>query len=270
MDAVQWTAIVLDWGSKHNRQVVSLALLDCLQLAPTEIVLDAIILRHGLVQLLHERLDASSPSEGLVQTIRTLGLTLLARDLKADSAPSCDHLPHLAQDLNSVGNHPVTNLHEFGSTPEVLQHRVEVVVRDVHVVVDLSHLAIVIGDWAAEGSDHELSHPLFDGLNLLLVDFEVEADPRIPEAPGIHHFHDRLHIHLPSKPIQNRLAIDHLGVRRQALGSVHQCVPHWFHGHNSLINSLILNAQAGHCFLAIRKEAIELIVGQTHALVNSD
>mmetsp|Transcript_6004 Transcript_6004/g.12957 ORF Transcript_6004/g.12957 Transcript_6004/m.12957 type:complete len:684 (+) Transcript_6004:249-2300(+) len=56
VDAVQGATIILDRSTKHNCQVISLALLDSINLAPTEIMLDTFVHSEGLVQLVNEGL----------------------------------------------------------------------------------------------------------------------------------------------------------------------------------------------------------------------
>mmetsp|Transcript_79182 Transcript_79182/g.211687 ORF Transcript_79182/g.211687 Transcript_79182/m.211687 type:complete len:394 (-) Transcript_79182:291-1472(-) len=260
MDSVQRPALVLDRGTEHNSQVATLALLDRLHLASGEVMLDHLILGHGLIQLVNESLQAGSCAEALVQPISPLRLGLLAGNLQAHGAPCGYHLPHLAKHLHSISDYRVGHFHEFRGTPEVLQHRIEVVVRDVHVVVGRPQLLRVILLGAAELSANVLVHlashlPLL-GLGLL----EVEPCPVVLHSLVIHALHRGLQVHIPPKPLQQALPIPHEHRVHRRPRLLQHLRPHGLHGDHHLVDQVVRVARAEERPGEVGDEGVEVVV----------
>mmetsp|Transcript_71936 Transcript_71936/g.164982 ORF Transcript_71936/g.164982 Transcript_71936/m.164982 type:complete len:345 (+) Transcript_71936:2410-3444(+) len=145
-----------------------LPLLHLLDVLAYKLALHPVVHRNKIIEPVNEDNDALLSAQPLEQSILALFHVLLCK-LHANGAPSGDILADLPSCcgyvLDGVRMNPELR-QRFGKQ---VQHHVEVVIGDIHVVMCWLQIRHVVQSWAAKESAHELIHPLANVHHLSLI-----------------------------------------------------------------------------------------------------
>mmetsp|Transcript_50641 Transcript_50641/g.115062 ORF Transcript_50641/g.115062 Transcript_50641/m.115062 type:complete len:378 (-) Transcript_50641:500-1633(-) len=268
MDILQGTTTIISGSSQCRNDVVGLLPLDTLQLGSLEEHVDPLVALNTLVQSVDHGHHTVKTSQALKQLVHPICVVLLLRQLHPHRAPRSNIRPHPTHHQLCVHNCLRVHRHVLRRLHQQLRDHVEMVVRDVHVVVGWAQLGEVVLHRAAEGTREVLVH-LATNLPLLGLGFlKMKFHSGILGALVIHRFHHCFKVLISTKPLQEGLPVLHLRSSSHLPAPAQHVRPDRLQRHQHLVNQRLRMPPAHQRACKIRHERVKMVVIDSQILVD--